>query len=419
MSVAFDSDVDLLVEIGFDSEPFDNPQSFTDISQYVRGFTMKRGRSNELDQFVSGTATLLLSNADNRFNPEQTTYYYDSVTQKTKIQPQKVVRISAVYNSTTYRLFFGYLTDIPVQYPAEGADSIVQFRAVDLFKTMNSTTLLANSWQAGLSGFSNAGQTTRTAYTDVEELSSDRAERLVAQAGLDISLINTYTGSYEVQQQANTSNILSALREVELSEGGSFFMNGDGTAEFRDRTYSYTNTNAVNSQATFSNNGSDLPFTDVSISFDDKEIFNVYQWTRKNGTLQEIADAESISRYSVKLNSNTTINTTDEVVLSLIQERVATTSTPIVRIDKLEINPRQDSNIWQQALGRNLGDKITVNVQNPDGSIISDDLLIESITHNVNGSNQSWKLTLTLSPSGSSAWILGFAKLGQGTRFAY
>ena len=152
MSVAFDSDVDLVVEIGFDSEPFDNPQTFTDISQYVRGFTMKRGRSNELDQFVSGTATLLLSNADNRFNPEQTTYYYDSVNQITKIQPQKVVRISAIHNSITYRLFFGYLTDIPVQYPAEGADSIVQFRAVDLFKTMNSTTLLANSWQAGLSG---------------------------------------------------------------------------------------------------------------------------------------------------------------------------------------------------------------------------------------------------------------------------
>ena len=82
MSVAFDSNVDLLVEIGFDSQPFDNPQSFTDVSQYVRGFTMKRGRSNELAQFVSGTASVLLSNADNRFNPEQTTYYYDSSAQK-------------------------------------------------------------------------------------------------------------------------------------------------------------------------------------------------------------------------------------------------------------------------------------------------------------------------------------------------
>ena len=36
MPVAFDSDVNLTVQIGFDSDPFDSSQSFTDISQYVR-----------------------------------------------------------------------------------------------------------------------------------------------------------------------------------------------------------------------------------------------------------------------------------------------------------------------------------------------------------------------------------------------
>ena len=419
MSVAFDSNVDLLVEIGFDSQPFDNPQSFTDVSQYVRGFSMKRGRSNELAQFVSGTASVLLSNADNRFNPEQTTHYYDSSAQKTKIQPQKVLRISAVYDSTTYRLFYGYLTDIPVKYPAEGSDSVVEFRAVDLFKMMNSTTLLSNSWQAGTSGFSNAGQTTRVAYTDAQELSSVRAQRLVRQVGLPQAQITTSTGSYEVQTQANTSNILSAIRDVERSEGGEFFMSGNGNAIFRDRTYKYTNTSAVNSQATFSNTGTDLPYLDVVVTFDDKEIFNLYQWTRTGGTQQEIADAESIASYSVKLNSSNTINTTDGVVLSLIQERLATTANPIVRIERIDINPQQDTSIWQHALGRELNDKITVKVQNPDGSVITDELLIESITHVVGSSPQSWKWTMTLSPSGSSAWILGFAKLGEGTKFVY
>ena len=32
MSVAFDDNVTLTVEVGFDSEPFDSSQSFTDIS---------------------------------------------------------------------------------------------------------------------------------------------------------------------------------------------------------------------------------------------------------------------------------------------------------------------------------------------------------------------------------------------------
>ena len=32
MSASFDSDVDITVEVAFDSEPFDASQSFTDIS---------------------------------------------------------------------------------------------------------------------------------------------------------------------------------------------------------------------------------------------------------------------------------------------------------------------------------------------------------------------------------------------------
>ena len=65
MTVAFDSNVNLTVEIGFDSDPFDSSQSFTDISQYVRSINITRGRSNELGQFTAGSCELFLSNADN------------------------------------------------------------------------------------------------------------------------------------------------------------------------------------------------------------------------------------------------------------------------------------------------------------------------------------------------------------------
>ena len=122
MSVAFDSDVNLTVQIGFDSEPFDSSQSFTDVSQYVRGINIRRGRSNELGQFTAGTCELLLSNADNRFNPTQTTHYYDSGNARSKIQPLKVVKISATYDSSTYVLYYGHLDTIPVSYPVSGSD---------------------------------------------------------------------------------------------------------------------------------------------------------------------------------------------------------------------------------------------------------------------------------------------------------
>ena len=54
MSVAFDSNVTLTIEVAFDSNPFDTSPSFTDISAFVRSFTTARGRVNELGQFGAG-----------------------------------------------------------------------------------------------------------------------------------------------------------------------------------------------------------------------------------------------------------------------------------------------------------------------------------------------------------------------------
>ena len=115
----------------------------------------------------------------------------------------------------------------------------------------------------------------------------------------------------------------------------------------------------------------------------------------------------------------TTINVSDGDVLSIIEQKIAETSLPILRIDELTCNPRENTSLWEQVLGREFGDRISVKIVNVDGSSFTDELWIESITHNVNASNQSWSWTATLSPAGSSAWILGQAKLGEGTRLVY
>ena len=169
MSVAFDSNVNITVEIAFDSEPFDNSPTFSDITQYVRSFSTRRGRSNELAEFVGGSCEINLSNADNRFNPSQTTYYYDTANARTKIQPLKRVRISAVYNSVTYRIFEGFLSSIPVVFTAGGADSIVKFTADDAFKVFQSSQLDGLGWRLGSPGFTELGVSTRLAYNDIQE----------------------------------------------------------------------------------------------------------------------------------------------------------------------------------------------------------------------------------------------------------
>ena len=421
MSVAFDSNVNLTVEVAFDSNPFDTSPSFTDISAYVRSFSTNRGRINELGQFGAGRATLVLSNADNRFNPTNTSSpYYDSSTGKTKIQPLKRVRISAVYDSSTYRLFEGFLDKIPVTYPASGNDSVVTFTVSDAFRIFRQGDIQAKGFRLGLPGFSEIGQSTRLSFTpNTNELSSTRITNILNAVGWPSDRRDINTGTLQVGTQQSTDNVLTALQECETAENAQFFVASDGKVTFRNRDYRLSNTKAINVQATFSNDGSNLPYVDVAVSFDDEEIINVYEWTRESGTTQYVADADSVLSYGAFVNQKSTINISNANVASIIQQKIAETSTPIKRFEKLVINPRQNTLLWNQALGREFGDRIKVKVVNPNGSSFEDEVLIESIQHNVSALAQSWSWTLTLSPAGSSAWILGQAKLGEGTRFAY
>ena len=420
MSANFDSNVSLTLEVGFDSEPFDETQSFTDITSFLRAFTTRRGRANELGEFVAGTMSFSVSNADNRFNPNNTSSpYYDSSNARTKIQPLKRVRMSATYDGTTYRIFEGFLQSVPVKFISEGADSIVTFTCVDAFKIFQSSQLDGVGWRLGLAGFSELGLSTRLSYVDEQELSSVRITRILNAIGFPSNRRDVLTGTKQVISQAITTNVLTGLRECETAENGQFFIAKDGKATFRNRDYKLSNTKAINVQGQFSNDGSNLPYTDVSTSFDDNEIINVYEWERSGGSVQYKADTNSVLRYRAKESNKSTINISDADVLSIIEQKIAETSLPIVRIDNLTCNPRENTSLWEQVLGREFGDRISVKIVNVDGSSFTDELWIESITHTVNASSQSWSWKATLSPAGSSAWILGQAKLGEGTRFVY
>lgn len=57
------------VEVAFDGGPFSSSYSWTDISDYVEGFKVKRGRNSELDRIETGTLSLTLDNSDGRFTP--------------------------------------------------------------------------------------------------------------------------------------------------------------------------------------------------------------------------------------------------------------------------------------------------------------------------------------------------------------
>jgi len=63
----------LKLEVALEATPLDDFEAiatWTDLSARVRGFTMKRGRSDQLAQFSTGTASIVLDNSDRELDPQ-------------------------------------------------------------------------------------------------------------------------------------------------------------------------------------------------------------------------------------------------------------------------------------------------------------------------------------------------------------
>jgi len=121
------------VQMAFGDAPLDTSPSWTDVTTFVRGFDINRGRSSEFTTYGPGTASIVLDNRDRRFDPEHTTgpYYGD-------LNPMVPVRVQATYSGTTYTMFYGFVQGWPTAYNQSNTDAVASVTAVD------ATRLLAN-----------------------------------------------------------------------------------------------------------------------------------------------------------------------------------------------------------------------------------------------------------------------------------
>jgi len=420
MSVAFDSDVTLTVEIGFDSNPLDASQTFTDVSTYVRSIEVNRGRQHALDEFQTGTCAVVLDNTDDRFNPLNTSSpYYNSATGETKVKPFKKIRVSAVYDSTTYRLFTGFITGYPESFGGQGVDATVRVQAVDLFKLLNLNTIGSRGWILGNSSRSLVGSA-RLGYADEQELSSARINRLLDAFGIPTADRTISTGDLQVQAGVSVdTNLLTALKQVEEAEQGQFFIGANGNAIFRDRNFKRTQQFASN--ATFGNGVGELPFSDVITNFDESRIINIVSVTREGGTEQLLQNNDSIDEFGARSNSLTgTLNINDTDALDIATQRLAQFENTSPRVEGLVINPLGNTSLWTQTLGRELGDKITVKVPTPASTTMEFGVHIESIRHSIDANNQTWSWNISTSAGAETgAWVIGSSRLGQDTNLAW
>ena len=220
---------------------------------------------------------------------------------------------------------------------------------------------------------------------------------------------------------------LNLLQLTADSEIGELYIDGSGFVTFRERQALLTDTRSTASQATFGDDGVNLPYSGVSRNDDDTTLANDVQITAAGSSaLQEAQNAASIAKYlfprsyarsDVLLTSDAEARTYAQWVLWISRNEAD-------RFDTLTVTPLRDARLWPQVLGREIGDRITIIRTPPGMATITKDMFIQGITHTVDYSSFTWQTQWDLDDATRYTGFLILddttkGKLSSGNRAAY
>lgn len=395
MTAAFDSNVDISIELGFGSGALTASPTWEDVSAYGRSVEIRRGRSSVLDRFDAGTATVVFDNDDGRFDPNNTAGAYSP-----NVKVGVPIRIRATYDGNTYGLFRGVVERWPVTFPHKGKTSVVEVPCVDGFKALSQLEI--------------------TDKTYSKETADTRIGNVLDDVGWPAGLRDIATGLANVQafDEDGTVLALSHMQDVADSEVGVLFIDGDGNVVFQNRLEF---AGGATSQGTFG--PGNIPIDDVVPSYDDDFLYNDIRITREDGDIQQVVDATSVSLHGTRvLERDVMPNATNSEALNSAEWLSAKYSDVVTRIEQLTLKPRSDpANLWPQALGRELRGFITVQFDPPSGDQFSQESSIQHITHSFNRDRQwttAWQLAPLATLETQSYWVLGTSTLGTSTVLA-
>ena len=351
-----------LVRGVLDSAELAGATPLTDVTSDVQSVSIRRGRSRDLETFFTGTCSVRLLNNERKYENTNTSSPYSP-----GIEPLINIHIDATTDGgSTYKdLFVGFVTDINLTYPDKN-NSFADFIGADAFMKLSNTSLINASFSSTDSG---------TLIANVLDNANIKfgAER-------DIE-----TGISTMQSLSSLSeNTLSVLQNIERSENGLLFMSKDGKITFKSRHTTFPST----PDATFSDDGSDVPYLRVDYINDDNEIFNIVSLTRIGGTTQTVENTASQGKYLIRTLSRTGLyNSSDSDVLDAANFLLGKFQDALIRFDNLVVDLTEATTGNQNTiLDREVGDVVKVELTPPGSGSpaqITSNEIIDSISYNI------------------------------------
>lgn len=397
---------------------------WTDVTERLVAFSIRRGRNSELDEFQAGTGSVVLLNSDRALDPANAASpYYPNV------KPYRRLRLRATIYGTTYPVCTVYIEDYQQETQSPTA-ARVTLPVVDGFGALSRTKLngafpqqrsdervgaalsaakwtTGNSWLLGLVGFGELGTST---------ILGPFGDRVLYPGLSDV-----------VGETLDNVSALAHIQSVAQAELGWFFIDAAGAATFLGRPWLASSPYSV-SQATFGDrpdDGGELPYVGATPTYGLEQVLNEVRITAAGGAAQTAADGTSQDDYFVQTLSRTLPLTSDAEALKQAQYLLSRYKDPVLRMTQLQLDPEGylPEQVWPQVLGRDLGSLITVRFRPVGGGDpIEQESQLHGIEHRWAAETGIWETTWSVAPRQLGViWVLGDpgSRLGSSTILAY
>ena len=369
-----------------------SPEPTVDLTPNVYEISITRGRNIQRDQYEAGQCTVRVLDPLSYFNPQNVSSPYYG-----KLVPLRKLRVSATTATTSKFLFSGYAIEYRYTYPVNQDTGYVDIVCQDAFRLFN----MANINTVTDSG---AGQTTGT-----------RIGRILNQVSFPSSMRTVATGANTcIADPATNRTSLAAIKNAEFSETGAFYMDGSGTAVFKDR--SQVMASLATAPTAFNQSGG-IPYKNLKYSFDDKLIINQANLARVGGSTVTAINQASIDKYFPHSVTQTDlVAETDAIVTNIAKEYIATRQETTIRIDEMEVDLLDPSVPTDTMLGLDYFSNLLITNVQPDGSTIVKNLQFQGINWSITPNKMTAKIT-TLEPI-ADGFIVGssyYGIIGQST----
>jgi hypothetical protein len=362
------------------------PEPVVDLTPDVRQISIRRGRNIMRDQYEAGTATIRVLDPLSYFNPQNVNSPYFGY-----LTPLRKLRVAATYAGTSYFLYSGYTTEYKYTYPQGQETGYVDIICSDALRLMQQATVTTVA-------SATAGQDTGTRIT-----------KILDQVFWPTNMRQIDTGNTTCVADPGTARTsLDALFNAAFSEQGAFYIDQEGTANFKNRTNTITSASATPIE--FNQTGG-IPYKNLTFAFDDKLIINSAGMTRVGGTQQVSENAASIAKYFPhQLNQENLVAQTDTDTLNIARIYVATRQETTIRIDGMLIDLQDTSVPTATILGLDYFTPLKITNIQPDGSTIVKTLQAQGFAWDITPNQMQVAIT-TLEPI-TDGFTLGSAVQG-------